>query len=173
MALICPCRLYMTWSVRWTSLCATYFSYAWPHCSYVVRVCTFCDILWPEVQSHCEHSPVYAPGPRSACICICTCALTQARPTMSCIHLVPTLCKQLEMWHIHVTMTLAPQWEVSTWGTCGISMTPCPSGCGYDVMSCGITFWWCHVGQEMALWTASLYSDRVVSWLLNATISRL
>ena len=41
-----------------------------------------CDNLWPEVQSHSDDSPVRAPGPRSAC------ALAQARPTMSCIHLL-------------------------------------------------------------------------------------
>ena len=53
------------------------------HSSCVVHVCTFlCGILWPEVQSHSDGSPVHAPGPSSAC------ALAQARPTMSCIHLV-------------------------------------------------------------------------------------
>ena len=26
-----------------------------------------CDILWPEVQSHSDDSPVHATGPRSAC----------------------------------------------------------------------------------------------------------
>ena len=41
-----------------------------------------CDILWPEVQSHSDDSPVHACGPHSVC------ALAQARPTMSCIHLV-------------------------------------------------------------------------------------
>ena len=30
-----------------------------------------------------------------------------------------------------------------------------------------------YVGQKMALWTASLYSDEVVSWLLNVTMSRI
>jgi len=40
------------------------------------------DILWPEVQSHSDDSPVHAPGSCSAC------ALAQAHPTMSCIHLV-------------------------------------------------------------------------------------
>ena len=46
-------------------------------------MCTFLfAILWPEVQSHSDDSPVHAPGPRSAC------ALAQAHPTMSCIHLV-------------------------------------------------------------------------------------
>ena len=37
------------------------------------------NLLWPEVQSHSDHSHVHATGPR---------ALTQARPTMSCIYLV-------------------------------------------------------------------------------------
>ena len=41
-----------------------------------------CDILWPEVQAHSDDRPLHASGPRSAC------ALVQARPTMSCIHLV-------------------------------------------------------------------------------------
>ena len=41
-----------------------------------------CDILWPEVQAHSDDSHVHAAGPRS------THVLTQARPTMSCIHLV-------------------------------------------------------------------------------------
>ena len=44
-----------------------------------------CGILWPEVQSHSDDSPVHAPGPRSAF------ALAQVRPTMSCIHLVAKL----------------------------------------------------------------------------------
>ena len=171
MALICPCRLYMTWSVRWTSLCATYFSYAWPHCSYVVRVRTFCDILWPEVQSHCEHSPVYAPGPHSACICIC--ALTQAHPTMSCIHLVPTLCRATG----NVTHTLYND-------TCTTVRGKHMGNLRYQYDPLPQWVWlWCHelwhhilmtsCRTRMALWMASLYSDRVVSWLLNATISHL
>ena len=46
------------------------------------RVYFLCDILWPEVQSHFDSSHMPATGPCSAR------ALTQARPTMSCIHLV-------------------------------------------------------------------------------------
>ena len=46
------------------------------------RAYFLCDILWPEVQSHSDISHMHAIGPRSAH------ALTQARPTMSCIHLV-------------------------------------------------------------------------------------
>ena len=48
----------------------------------VLYPCTFCDILRPEVQPHSDDTPVHASGPHSAC------ALAQARPTMSCIHLV-------------------------------------------------------------------------------------
>ena len=48
----------------------------------LVHVCTFCDILWPEVQSQSDNSHMHATGLRSSP------ALTQARPTMSCIHLV-------------------------------------------------------------------------------------
>ena len=50
--------------------------------SCVVHVCTLCDILWPEVQSHSDNSHVHASG-----LC-CAHALTQAHATMSCIHLV-------------------------------------------------------------------------------------
>ena len=39
-------------------------------------------ILWPEVQSHSDNSYMHATVLRSAR------ALAQARPTMSCIHLV-------------------------------------------------------------------------------------
>ena len=49
-------------------------------------MCTcLCDIVWPEVQSHSDDSPVHASGACSAC------ALAQARPTVSCIHLVSQL----------------------------------------------------------------------------------
>ena len=42
----------------------------------------FGDILWAEVQSHSDDSHMHVTAPCSAC------ALHQARPTMSCIHLV-------------------------------------------------------------------------------------
>ena len=49
-----------------------------------VSVCTFCDTLWPEVQSHSDDNPVHTPGPHRSSAC----ALAQAHPTMSCIHVV-------------------------------------------------------------------------------------
>ena len=49
---------------------------------YSTRVYFLCDILWPEVQLHSDSSHMPATGPCSAH------ALTQARPTVSCIHLV-------------------------------------------------------------------------------------
>ena len=52
------------------------------HSSCVVQVCTLCDILWPEVQSHSDDSHVHATGPRSVH------TLAQAHPTASCIHSV-------------------------------------------------------------------------------------
>ena len=73
-AFIYPCHLHMTCSVGWTSLCAACFSYiGLTHSSCVVHVCTLCDILWPEVQSHFDNSHMHA---------------SQASSTMSCIHLV-------------------------------------------------------------------------------------
>ena len=41
-----------------------------------------CDILWPEVQSHSDNSRMHATGLSSLH------SLAQARPTVSCIHLV-------------------------------------------------------------------------------------
>ena len=41
-----------------------------------------CYILWPEVQSQSDNSHMPATGPSSAH------ALTQAHPTVPCIHLV-------------------------------------------------------------------------------------
>ena len=41
-----------------------------------------CDILWSEVESHSDNSHMHATDPHSAR------ALPQARPTMSCIHLL-------------------------------------------------------------------------------------
>ena len=59
------------------------------HSSYVVHVCF---LLWPEVQSHPDDSHVQATGPRFAC------SLTQARPTMLCIHLVAnTVCRYISL----------------------------------------------------------------------------
>jgi len=57
---------------------------AWPDSESLccTRVYFLCDILWPEVQSQSDNSHIPATGPRSAR------ALTQARPTVSCIHLV-------------------------------------------------------------------------------------
>ena len=49
------------------------------HSSCVVHMCTFCDILWPEVQSHSDNSRMHTTGLCSAP------ALAQACPTMSCI----------------------------------------------------------------------------------------
>ena len=49
---------------------------------YSARVYFLCDILWPEVQLHSDSSHMPATGPCSAH------ALTQARPTVACIHLV-------------------------------------------------------------------------------------
>jgi len=46
------------------------------------RVYFLCDILWLEVQSHSDNSHMPTTGPHSAHV------LTQARPTVSCIHLV-------------------------------------------------------------------------------------
>ena len=51
------------------------------HSFYAVHMYFLSDIPWPEVQSHSDDGPVHLTGPCSAC------ALTQARPTMSCIHL--------------------------------------------------------------------------------------
>ena len=50
--------------------------------SCVVHVCTFCDILWLEIQSHSGDCHVRATGPRSAC------ALAQAHPTIVHLRLV-------------------------------------------------------------------------------------
>ena len=57
---------------------------AWPDSESLCckRVYFLCDILWPEVQSHSDNSHMPATGPCSAH------ALTQACPTVSCIHLV-------------------------------------------------------------------------------------
>jgi len=52
------------------------------HSSRVVYVYFLHNILWPEVQSHSDDSPVHATAPHS------THALAQARPTMSYIPLV-------------------------------------------------------------------------------------
>ena len=50
-----------------------------PCCTYVYL---FCDILWPEGQSHSDNSHMHVTG-----LCF-ACALAQACPTVSCIHLV-------------------------------------------------------------------------------------
>ena len=52
-----------------------------------------CDILWSAVQSHSDNSHMHATGPHSAC------ALAQARPTMSCIHLVIV---EFRLWLFHL-----------------------------------------------------------------------
>ena len=71
-----------------------------PDSQFLCCTCVYflCDNVWPEVQSHSDDSHVHGTGPHYAC------ALAQAHPTMSCIHLVinfwmPYLCGHMyETW---------------------------------------------------------------------------
>ena len=61
--------------------CTVYYSQA----QLTVPVCTcifLCDFLWPKIQSHSDDSHMHVTAQCSARV------LSQARPTMLCIHLV-------------------------------------------------------------------------------------
>ena len=78
-AVICPYHLHDLQRVLDQPVCSMHVQPGLTHSSYV-RMCIFCDFLWPEVQSHSSH--MYLATPCSACL------LSQARPTVQCIHLV-------------------------------------------------------------------------------------
>ena len=69
-----------TYRVCWTSLCVQH-ALSLTHSSCVRVTCTFCDTLWPEVQSHSDNRQTHVTAPCSAH------APGQTHPTMSYTHL--------------------------------------------------------------------------------------
>jgi len=59
-----------------------------PNSHFMYTCVLFCDVLWPEVQSHSDDSHMHLSAPCSAP------ALGQTRSTMSCIHLVVFIRKE-------------------------------------------------------------------------------